>query len=221
LNYSHKPYLLSGYQPALGKYALGPQAGPQSIVIRQVIGENQTQKVLDVPVRIPPQHPAIEQIIDVFVRQLRITRVEAIYNKVIVCGDFEVKGLYVAILPNQPVHAVEVGPVRFVAEVPIRGAYWGMDAEARALVEYVDYDCDSGTRAHWHKQNQYGYNSSGGAAYLPPMPGMRGAGWSLPPQYCSKFNVTVVLRIMAKVMVDREVNIYPGAYPGLPPVPQG
>ena len=222
MNNNYKPHYLPGYHPLAGKYVSGPQAGPQSVVIRQVIGENQTQTVLNVPVRLTPQHPAIEQIIDVLVRRVRITRVEAVFNRVLVCGDFEVKALYVACLPNQPVHAVEVKRVRFAAEVPISGAYWGMDAEARTAVEYVDYDCDPGTRAYWHRLNQYDYYNNAGAAYLPPMPGIAEPGWGLPAQgYCSNFNVTVVLRVNAKVMADREVSLYPGAFPGLPPRPQG
>ncbi|MDR3593069.1 MAG: hypothetical protein P4N41_25695 [Negativicutes bacterium] len=220
MNYSYKPHYLPGYHPAMGKYALGPQAGPQSVVIRQVIGANRTETVVEVPVRIPPQHPAIEQIIDVLVRRLRLTRVESAFNQVIVCGDFEVKALYVACLPNQPVHAVEVRWVKFAAAVPIQGAYWGMDAEARAVPVYVDYDCDPSSLAYWHKQNQY--SVSGDAAYSRPVAGQGAAGWGLPAQgYCDRFNVTVVLQIDAKVMADREVMIYPGAYPGLPPVPKG
>jgi hypothetical protein len=216
MNYSYKPHYLPGYQPVTGKYA-GPKAGPQSVVIRQVIGENQVQTVVNVPVRLPPDHPAIEQIIDVLVRWLRITRVETILNKVLVCGDFEVKTLYAACLPDQPVHAVEVRQVRFAADVPVRGVYWGMDAEATAAVEFVDYDCDPGTRAYWHRQNQYGYGNMGGATYSPPMPG-----WKHPALgSCSKFNVFVVLRVLAKVTADREVVLYPGVYPGLPPVPKG
>ncbi len=108
MNHIYKPQYSTGYHPAMAKYLPGPQGGPQSVVIRQVIGENQTEKVLEVPVRIPPQHPAVEQIIDVLVRRPRITSVETIFNQVIVCGDLEIKALYVACLPNQPVHAVEV-----------------------------------------------------------------------------------------------------------------
>jgi hypothetical protein len=218
MNHIYKQQYSAGYHPAMAKYLPGPQGGPQSVVIRQVIGENQTEKVLEVPVSIPPQHPAVEQIIDVLVRRPRITSVETIFNQVIVCGDLEIKALYVACLPNQPVHAVEVRGVRFAAAVPVNGAYWGMDAEARAAVEYVDYDCDPASRAYWYKQNQYGYYS--GAGYPPPAPVPGAATWGLPP-YCNKFSVTVVLQVFAKVLADRQVIIYPGAYPGLPPVPQG
>lgn len=220
MNYGYKPYSSSGYPSGMGNYFTGPKAGPYTIVVRQVVGENQIQKILEVPVAIPPQHPPIEQIVDVLVRRLRVTRVEVLFNKVIVCGDLEVKALYVASLPNQPVHAIEVSPVRFAADVPVNGAYWGMDGEALAKVEYVNYDCAPYTRPYWYKQHQYGYGY--GTSYPPPGPGVGASGWGPAGQMnCNRFHVTVVLNIGAKVMTDREVTIYPGPYPGLPPSPQG
>jgi hypothetical protein len=50
------------------------------------------------------------------------------------------------------VHAVEVEIVRFTADVPIRGARRGMDADANVTVEFVDYDCDKRSRAYWYKE---------------------------------------------------------------------
>jgi len=122
------------------------------IVVSQVIGHNSVQKSMDIRVVVPRRKPAIEQIIDVFVKKLKINHVEVIHDKVIVRGNFEIKAIYVACLPNQPVHAVEVQHVRFTVDVPIRGARPGMDAEANVAVEYVDYDCDRRSSAYWYKQ---------------------------------------------------------------------
>ncbi|HWR44100.1 DUF3794 domain-containing protein [Sporomusa sp.] len=130
----------------------GISAGPKSIVVRQVLGEREVQKSLDVHVVVPRHKPAIEQIVDVFVKKLEINSVDIIPNKVVVRGQFEVKALYVACRPRQPVHAVEVWPIRFTAYADIPGTRRGMDADASVMVEFVDYDCDVHTRAHWHKK---------------------------------------------------------------------
>lgn len=126
--------------------------GPKSIVVQQVLGERNVQKAIDVHVVVPRHKPAIAQIVDVFVKRLCITSVDIIPNKVVVRGEFEVKALYVACQPRQPVHAVQVWPVRFTAHADIRGARRGMDAEANVMVEFVDYDCAEHTRAHWFKK---------------------------------------------------------------------
>ncbi len=246
MNYIYKPATV------LGKCVLGAQAGPQTVVMRQVVGENETQRTLDICVRVPRRKPAIEQIVDVFVKRLRITEVRLIPNKVIVCGDFEIKALYVACLPDRPVHAVEMRRVRFTADVPIWGARRGMDADASVALEFVDYDCPH-HRGKYHYKDQecddecdepswghhHGHHHDGheecddhhhhhgpdecdyGHDHHP---------WCRPncaPCYSPgehgfrEFNVSVVLCIVAKVMTDREIVIYPGQYPGLPPTPKG
>lgn len=135
-----------------------PGYGPKSIMVQQVLGERHVQKSLDVHVVVPRSKPGIEQIVDVFVKKLRINSVDVIPNKVVVRGEFEVKALYVACKPRQPVHAVEVWPVRFTAYADIRGARRGMDADASVFVEFVDYDCDEHTRAYWHKKKGHDYD---------------------------------------------------------------
>lgn len=132
-----------------------PQIGPQKIVMRQVIGERCKQKTIDLHMCVPRRKPGIEQIIDVFVKRVRITCVDLIHDKVVVRGHFEVKAIYVACLPSQPVHAIEMRRVRFTADVPIYGARRGMDADASVIVEYVDYDCEDKWRLY---KNNYHYN---------------------------------------------------------------
>ncbi len=266
MNYLYKP------KPVLGKCVLGAQAGPQSIVVRQLVGENETQCTLDVCVRVPRRKPAIEQVIDVFIKKLCINDVDIIHNKVIVCGDFEIKAIYVACLPDQPVHAVEVRRVRFTADVPIWGAMCGMDADASVMVEYVDYDCPH-DHHHHHHRGKYHYGKGMGHDHCDDDkcghdyhhghdhcdddkcghdhhhghdhcdddkcgyddhwdhdPGCHGHPGCRPKCAPSdhhddkgfrSFNVAVVIRVVAKVMTDREIIIYPGQYPGLPVKPKG
>ena len=264
MNYLYKP------KPVLGKCVLGAQAGPQSIVVRQLVGEAETQCTLDICVRVPRRKPAIEQVIDVFIKKLCIHDVNIIHNKVIVCGDFEIKAIYVACLPAQPVHAVEMRRVRFTADIPIWGAMCGMDADARVMVEYVDYDCP---HHHHHHRGKYHYGKGmthdhcdddkcghghhhdhdhcdddkcghghhydhdhcdddkcGYDDHWEHDHGHHGHPWCKPKCAPSDhhddkgfrhFNVAVVLRVVAKVMTDREIIIYPGQYPGLPAKPKG
>jgi len=124
-----------------------------SMVVCQLVGENQTQKSIDLHIRVPRRNPAMEQIIDVYVKDLKLTYVTALCDKVVARGCFEVKVLYTACKPKKPVHAVEVRNIRFTADVDIWGASSGMDAEADVVVEFVDYDCDECTRPHWYKRN--------------------------------------------------------------------
>lgn len=244
----------------------GSSTGPKSIVVNQVLGEREVQKSIDIHVVVPPRKPGIEQIVDVFVKRLCITSVDVICDKVIVRGQFEVKALYVACRPRQPVHAVEVWPVRFTAFADIIGARRGMEADASVMVEFVDYDCDEHTRAHWYKKKGHDcddyyddcdddyydddcdcdcdcdcddddYDDDCDHKHKPPKKNKckpkckpkcepkcepeceHHCKPHKKPRRCTrKFDVSVVLRITAKVMTDREVMLY---FPGLPYKPKG
>lgn len=124
-----------------------------AMVVCELVGENQCQKSMDICVRVPRRNPAIEQIIDVYVKDLKLTNVHTICDKVVVRGCFEVKVLYTACKPKKPVHAIEVRNIRFTADVELWGASSGMETEADVIVEFIDYDCDECTRAHWYKHN--------------------------------------------------------------------
>lgn len=130
---------------------LGAQSGPQTIVVRQVLGEKEKQKVLDLHVCVPERKPAIEQIVDVFVKNVEVNSVDVITDKVIVRGEFEVKAIYVACLPQNPVHAVEIKHCKWTQDIDMAGARRGMDAEAGVVVEFVDYDVPEMTRAYKYK----------------------------------------------------------------------
>jgi hypothetical protein len=117
-----------------------PEPGPETISVEQVLGAEMKQKVVEFDMIVPDPKPDIEQIIDVYVKDVDIDSVDVIRNKVIIRGDLEVKVMYVADLPNQPVHAFERRHVRFTRDIEIEGAEPGMDATADVVVEYVDYD---------------------------------------------------------------------------------
>ena len=112
---------------------------PQCIIVNQVIGEQDVQEVIEIRLVVPKHKPAIEQVVDVLVKKLCISNVEVLSHKVIVRGHFELKALYVACLPSQPVHALSAHHVRFTAAAHIHGCHHGLDADAHAVVEYVDY----------------------------------------------------------------------------------
>jgi hypothetical protein len=198
---------------------LGVQAGP--IIVRQVIGEVEKQKVLDINVEVPPEKPAIEQIIDVFVKDVDVNSVDVITDKVIVRGELEIKAIYVADQPDQAVHAVEVRHVKWTQDIEIPGARKGMDAEASVVVEFVDYDVEEHTHAHrakyghmqkWHDDDECDDDDNDNCEDE--------CDHHHHHHHCRDlrdFDVSVVLKITAKVLADREVQI--GA--ALPTTPKG
>jgi hypothetical protein len=207
---------------------LGVQAGP--IIVRQVIGERTRQKVLDIHVVVPERKPAIEQIVDVFVKDVEVCNIEVITDKVIVRGEFEIKAIYVADLPDQPVHAVEIKHYKWTQDIEIPGARRGMDADASVVVEFVDYDVDHHTRAYKHK---YGSNDDDDCDdhgndcddhdhdcddHHHDCDDHDGCNDHHHHHHriCREFDVSVVLKITAKVMADREVTFNTGTLPTTP-----
>lgn len=117
-----------------------PEPGPETIEVEQVLGAEMAQKVVEFDMIVPDPKPDIEQVIDVYVKDVEINSVDVIPDKVIIRGDLEVKVMYVADLDDRPVHAYEKRHVRFTRDIEIPGAEQGMDAEADVTVEYVNYD---------------------------------------------------------------------------------
>lgn len=107
-----------------------PEAGPETIQVEQVLGAEMSQRVVEFDMFVPAVKPDIEQVIDVFVKDLTINTVDIIRDKVILRGELAVKVMYVADLPNQPVHAFEKDHVRFTRDIVIEGAEPGMKATA-------------------------------------------------------------------------------------------
>lgn len=215
---------------------LGTQTGPQTIIVRQVVGEAEKQKALDIHIRVPDPKPPIEQIVDVFVKDVDINSIDVITNKVIVRGDFEIKAIYVACVTDQSVHAVEVKHYKWTIDIPIDGALRGMDADATVDVEFVDYDCDKWTRAYKYKNyesndnecddhHHHHHHDDCDDDYYDDDHCDHDHDHDHDPcddpcddhdhhhhhHHCTRdFDVSVVLRVNAKVLSDREVVISPG-----------
>lgn len=117
-----------------------PEPGPETIEVEQVLGAEMSQRVVELDMFVPEQKPDIEQVVDVYVKDLCIKSIDVIPNKVIVRGELETKVMYVADLPNQPVHAFEKHHVRWTRDIDLPGAEPDMKATADVQVEFVDYD---------------------------------------------------------------------------------
>ena len=116
------------------------EPGMEKIQVEQVLGAESAQRVLELDLFVPESKPDIEQVVDVYVKDLCIKSVDVIPDKVIVRGEFEVKVMYVADLPNEPVHAFEKHHIRWTRDIELLGAEKDMPATADVAVEYVDYD---------------------------------------------------------------------------------
>jgi len=211
---------------------LGAETGPQTIIVRQVVGEKEKQKVLDIHIVVPDRKPAIEQIVDVFVKEVEINCVDVITDKVIVRGEFEIKAIYVACLPDQPVHAVEIKHYKWTQDIDIPGARKGMDADASVIVEFVDYDVDECSRAYKYKYEDMTNDECDNHEDHDDEcddecdddhdHGCHGNNHKHHHHHhkCTReFDVSVVLKITGKVMTDREVQI--GGMGTMPTTPKG
>ena len=119
-----------------------PELGAETIEVEQVLGANMQQRVVEAAMAVPDAKPDIRQIIDVYVKKLEIKNISVIPDKVVVRGDLEVKVMYVANLPNDPVHAFEQSNVRWTRDIQVYGAQPGMSATADAVIEYIGYEFD-------------------------------------------------------------------------------
>lgn len=126
------------------------QEGTETIQVEQVIGVEMAQRVVEFDMVVPDDKPAIEQVVDVYVKKVHLNSVDVIADKVIVRGDLEVKVMYVAALPDQPVHAFERSHIRFTRDIVVDGAEKGMKSKADVSVEYVNYDFDENNNVVVH-----------------------------------------------------------------------
>lgn len=126
------------------------EPGMEKILVEQVLGAAMEQRVVEFDMFVPDPKPNIEQVVDVYVKDICIKSVDVIPNKVVVRGELEVKVMYVADLPNQPVHAFERKGVRWTRDIEVLGAEKDMPATADVQIEFVDYDfcCDEPRKVH-------------------------------------------------------------------------
>lgn len=116
------------------------EPGMEKIQVEQVLGAEMEQRVVEFDMFVPDRKPPIEQVVDVYVKDICIKSIDVIPNKVIVRGELEVKVMYVADLPDQPVHAFERKGVRWTRDIEIPGATKDDAATADVQIEFVDYD---------------------------------------------------------------------------------
>lgn len=114
----------------------------ETIEVEQVLGAEMRQKVVEFDMYVPRRKPNIDQVVDVYVKNVSIDTIDVIHGRVILRGCLDVKVMYVADLPKQPVHAFERGGIRFTRDIDVTGAHPGMEACSDVTVEYVDYDFD-------------------------------------------------------------------------------
>ncbi len=160
-----------------------PEPGPETIEVEQVLGAEMAQRVVEFDMFVPAQKPDIDQVVDVYVKELEITKVDVIPDKVVVRGELEVKVMYVADLPNQPVHAFERKHIRWTRDIEIEGAEPDMKATADVSVEFVDYDFDN-HHDHNHHHHHHDDNDK------------------------RKVHITIVLKIWARVVTTTEMDVY-------------
>jgi hypothetical protein len=199
---------------------LGAATGPQTIVVRQVIAEGENQLALDIHVVVPDPKPAIEQIVDVFVKNVWISDIDVIIDKMIIRGEFEIKAVYVACLPNNPVHAVEIKHYRWTQYIDMVGARPWMDGDADVTIEFVDYDVDEYTRAYKYKydnmnnddcddecDDDHDHDDECDDGHNHDDECDDGHHHHHHHHACREFDVSVVLKFVGKVMANREVQI--------------
>lgn len=127
-----------------------PPPGPETIEVEQVLGANYAQRVVEFDMIVPSPKPDMEQIIDVYVKDVEVKTIDVIKDRVIVRGELDVKVMYVANLPDQPVHAFETEAVHWTRDVEIDGTIPGMTASADATVDLINYDFDPATPRQMH-----------------------------------------------------------------------
>lgn len=132
----------------------------EKIKVEQVVAAGSAQRVLEINAVVPPEKPPIEQVIKMVVKNLEVTNLKVIPNKVIVTGEFDVKVMYVAQLPDQPVHAIEIENYKFTKDIALEGITTDMDAEGDAVLEYSDYDFECEKHHHHHKHDSSKYKTS-------------------------------------------------------------
>jgi hypothetical protein len=118
---------------------MNAQATMIRLKIDHVVGEDTSQVVLRDSFETPEPKPEVEKILEITVQKIEIVETKILKNKVIIRGNVDVQVVYVASLPDQPVHAMHRKiPFRTFVEIP--GAMEGMEVDVRSVVEYIHAD---------------------------------------------------------------------------------
>lgn len=113
-------------------------AGVTKVKLRvdRVVGEATQQVVLRELAEAPAGKPDVAKVVDVVATDLRITHVEVIKDKVLWRGFVDLKVVYVADLPDQPVHVFE-RRLNFSGAAEVPGAQPDMRALVKPALEFA------------------------------------------------------------------------------------
>ncbi|MBC7105124.1 MAG: DUF3794 domain-containing protein [Firmicutes bacterium] len=113
-------------------------AGVRKVRLRvdRVVGEATRQVVLREVAEAPPGKPDVAKVVDVVATDVRVTHVEVLKDKVLWRGFVDLKVVYVADLPDQPVHVFE-RRLGFSTAADVPGAQPGMRAIIRHTLEFA------------------------------------------------------------------------------------
>jgi LysM repeat protein len=114
----------------------------ERLKVEHVVGERSVQVVVKDEFTVPEPKPDPAKIISID-KTVKVTNVEIIKNKVIIDGQLNLQIVYVAALPDQPVHHTHA-QLTFTQFVEIPGAEPGMTARARVEVEDIKATIDPG-----------------------------------------------------------------------------
>ncbi|HAA89760.1 MAG: LysM-like peptidoglycan-binding protein [Thermoanaerobacterales bacterium 50_218] len=114
----------------------------ERLKVEHVVGERSVQVVVKDEFTVPEPKPDPEKIISID-KTVKITNVEVIKDKVIIDGQLNLQVVYVAALPDQPVHHTHA-LLEFTQFVEIPGAEPGMTARASVKVEDIQATVDPG-----------------------------------------------------------------------------
>ncbi len=104
----------------------------EKLKVEHVVGEKTVQVVLKEEFTVPEPKPDIDKIISID-KTVKITDIQVIQDKVIIEGALNLQVVYVAALPEQPVHHTHV-KLEFTQFAEILGAEPGMTARVNAKV---------------------------------------------------------------------------------------
>ncbi|OAT82955.1 DUF3794 and LysM peptidoglycan-binding domain-containing protein [Desulfotomaculum copahuensis] len=116
----------------------GATCETEQLTVSNVVASKTKQIIVSEDFDTPEEKPAIEKILDVFY-SAEITNTRLIKNKVIVDGTITLQVLYVAALPDQPVHQLH-RTIHFSDFVELPGATPDMDVRVDVVVENVDVE---------------------------------------------------------------------------------
>ncbi|HHV61063.1 MAG TPA: DUF3794 domain-containing protein [Firmicutes bacterium] len=105
------------------------------VKMSEVVNEATKQINLRRQVTVPAVKPPVGKLLGIFDTKVEITSAEILDGKVVIQGRVTVQTVYVAALPDQPVHEVQ-SVIEFTDFIDVPGALPGMEVQVRPQVEF-------------------------------------------------------------------------------------